>query len=980
MNPHERMRGQGKRIFPVVLVGIILGSVGATAGSNFPPVLRTPLFLTNQQIQVPVDGKAGKRYRVEYTGDLLSEGPWTNGSTFTASETNFCFIEDQIGLGARYYRLNMFPGTNPPIWPDNSRLSTEVASPSSVQLSWTAVTDLLEVVSYAIYQDGVLVTNLAGTSRTYTATGLAPGTAYAFQVQAMNEDTNWTANGPSIIVNAAPPDPGQAAPGLDNRGAVLMKSSTAFLYTNSNPIQTGVSTNTIDEARAAVLRGQVSDTNEQALAGVTVSVLGHEEYGQTVTRTNGEFDLSVNGGAALTLVFHKAGYLSLQRTVPAQWQEFQVTEAVVMTPLDANVTAIDFPTNVLQVAQSSEVEDDSGRRQFTLIIPPNTHAAMVLQDGSTQALDRAHIRITEFTRGDLGPEAMPADLPPETEYTYAADYTADEALDVNAKSVVFQPDLYGYLTNFLGLPVGVAIPQGWLDKEISAWVPDEDGRVIRFLAVSNGLAELDVNSDGLAEEAGALAGMGFSDAERQKLAELYAAGSELWRVPMAHFSDLNFSVGVGPANIAPYPFNPIFFGNHPTPHPHIQGGMGTVEIQNQVFHEDIGIAGTPFSLHYASDRAAGYKAGRTLEIPVISTSIPTLQGIQLQIQVAGRSFEESFAPTNHLVYPFEWDGRDAYGRMLQGRQPLTYRIGYQCTGYYMRPPTNLSATFAGSSGEYITNPVTGERVPARKLQTLWQEETTEIGGWNMAEYSLGGWMLSVHHVFDPVAGIVYLGNGRKQNINGSGSSVMMNVAGTGTNGFSGDGEPGTQAQMSNPGGIAVASDGTTYVADTANHRIRRMSGADTGTIATVVGTGVPGFGGDGGAGANALINEPRGLAVDRNGNLYFADSGNNRIRKLSTNGIVSTVAGTGTAGSAGDDGSATEAELNHPRGLAIATDGTLTLRTPPTTACARSAQTGSWPPSRERARPATPAMAARDRKRSSISLPEWRWTPRAGYS
>ena len=800
-----------------MLMGIILRTIGATAGTNLPPLLHMPFVLTNQQIQVPADGKAGKRYRIEYTADLLNEGPWTNGETFTAMQTNFSFLDDPFESAARYYRLHMLPGTNPPIWPDGSRLSSEVASPTSVRLTWMAVTDLLEVVSYAIYQDGVLITNLAGTSRTYTATGLAPGTAYAFQVQAMNEDTNWTANGPALTVNAAPPDPGQVAPGLDNRGAVLMKPSTAFLYTNSNPIQTGVGTNVIDEARAAVLRGQVSDTNEQALAGVTVSVLGHEEYGQTVTRTNGEFDLSVNGGTALTLVFHKAGYLSLQRTVPAQWQEFQVAEAAVMTPLDSSVTAIDFPSNALQVAQSSWVEDDSGRRQFTLIIPPYTQAAMVLPDGTTQALNRAHIRITEFTRGDLGPEAMPAELPPETEHTYAADYTADEALDANAQSVMFQPDLYGYLTNFLGLPVGVAIPQGWLDKKISTWIPDEDGRVIRFLAVSNGLAELDVDGDGLAEDAGTLAGMGFSDAERQKLTELYAAGSELWRAPMAHFSDLNFSVGVGPATVAPPPANSASTGNNPTPNANAQGGLGTVEIENQVFHEDIGIVGTPFSLHYASDRAAGYKASRTVEIPVISTSIPTLQGIRLQIQVAGRAFEETFAPTNQLTYVFEWDGRDAYGRTLQGRQPLTYRIGYQYTGYYMRPPTNLSATFAGTSGEYVTNPLTGDRVPARKLQTLWQEETTEIGGWNMVDYSLGGWMLSAHHVFDPVGGTVYLGNGRKQSINGPGAGVMMNVAGTGTNGFSGDGEQGTQAQMSHPGGIAVAPDGTTYVADTANN-------------------------------------------------------------------------------------------------------------------------------------------------------------------
>lgn len=891
------------------------------SASNYPPWFIAS-YATGAQFRTEAAGRPGKVYRV-YVAEALTNGvAWTNVDTFTASTTNFGFTDTgYANLTQRFYRLSMLPATNPPSWPGGGQLSFTVPDSNSVRLSWPGATDLLDIVQYAVYQDGVLITNLAGTSRTFSVSGLASGTSHTFSVQAMNEDTNWTVNGPQVAVNPAPPNPEDVAPRMENRSAALMKPSTAFLYTNSNPIQTGVATNTIDDTRAAVIRGTVSATDGSALPGVVVTVLNHNEYGQTVTRTNGEYDLAVNGGAALTLVYRKDGYMTIERTAPATWQEYQVADYVVLTPLDTNVSVVIFPSNGVQIAQGSRVVDGSGHRRFTLLFPPGTEAEMVLQDNTTQSLSTAHVRITEVTIGSNGLNAMQADLPPETEYTYAAEYTADEAEAADAKTVQFRPDIYGYMTNFIGMPVGVPVPQGWLDKETATWIPDEDGRVIRFVAVSNGMAEVDVNGDGLVEDTNVLAAMGFTDVERQELVDLYTPGWELWRVPMAHFSDLNYGIGSGGQGW--YPVNPMMTGNNQTPYANYQGGYGTVEIQNQVFQEDVPVVGTPFTLHYASDRARGYTAGYILDIPIISTSIPSLQGIKLEIEVAGREFEETFAATTNLTYTFQWDGKDAYGRTLQGKQPLTYRIGYQYTGYYMRPPTNLSATFAGASGEYITNPVTGERVPTRQLQTLWQEETTEIGRWDMSDYSLGGWMLSVHHVFDPIGGIVYLGNGRRQDINGPSDGVMMNLAGTGTNGFSGDGGQGTSAEMNNPGGTAVAPDGTIYVADTENNRIRRIVGGDSNTIVTVVGTGAAGFGGDGGAGTNAQVNSPRGMTVDRSGNLYFADSGNNRVRKLDTNGVVTTVAGTGTAGFGGDNGLAINAQLNDPRGVAITRDGTL---------------------------------------------------------
>ena len=138
----------------------------------------------------------------------------------------------------------------------------------------------------------------------------------------------------------------------------------------------------------------------------------------------------------------------------------------------------------------------------------------------------------------------------------------------------------------------------------------------------------------------------------------------------------------------------------------------------------------------------------------------------------------------------------------------------------------------------------------------------------------------------------------------------------------GDGGPATQATTHRPQGIAVGPDGSLYIADSYNHRIRRV-GPD-GIITTVAGTDVPGFGGDGGPATQATLDYPQGIAVGPDGSLYIADSGNNRIRRVGPDGIITTVAGTdGSQGFGGDGGPATQARLAGPWGIAFGPDGSL---------------------------------------------------------
>lgn len=143
--------------------------------------------------------------------------------------------------------------------------------------------------------------------------------------------------------------------------------------------------------------------------------------------------------------------------------------------------------------------------------------------------------------------------------------------------------------------------------------------------------------------------------------------------------------------------------------------------------------------------------------------------------------------------------------------------------------------------------------------------------------------------------------------------TISSIAGTGVEGFAGDGGPATQARLNGPAGLAYDAQGNLYIADQTNRRIRRIS-AD-GVITTVAGNGQTGFSGDGGPATEAAFRLPWAVAVTPNGDLLIADLTDHRVRRVESNGVISTLAGTGRAASSGDGGLAAEASLNSPSGL-----------------------------------------------------------------
>ncbi len=510
---------------------------------------------------------------------------------------------------------------------------------------------------------------------------------------------------------------------------------------------------------------------------------------------------------------------------------------------------------------------------------------------------------------------MPAKLPPTVGYTYCVEFGVDQADALGATEVRFSQPLFHYVHNFLNFPVGMIVPVAYYDRQKGVWVASDNGRVIRVISITSGLAELDTNGDNIVDNGVAL---GITDAERGTIAGLFNVGESLWRAPITHFTPWDLNWGVGLPLDSQGPQQPAPVSSEPADNDCVTDGS-KIECQNQILGESVKISGTPFTLNYSSDRASGRTAAYTVKIPLSGENLPSsLRRIDLEILVAGKRHTQTFPAETNQNTVFTWNGQDAYGRIRQGGQPIHIRIGYVYNGVY-QSPVDMANTFGRLSGVPITT------ISARQEITLWQQHKTVIGPWDALAQGLGGWTLDIHHAYDPGSFVLYSGSGSRYSAQ-SVSSIIATIAGGGGFG-SGDGIPATQAFLNFPADVAVKPDGSFYTSDTIytgampNQHIRYVdSKGIITTYAGIPGSSVCPYGSEGYEDGIPALNaclSVNSFTVGPDGNLYIASD--YRVRRIGPDGIITTVAGVypASGGVSGDGGPATEASLSSPRELCL---------------------------------------------------------------
>ena len=595
------------------------------------------------------------------------------------------------------------------------------------------------------------------------------------------------------------------------------------------------------------------------------------------------------------------------------------------------------------------MSDASGARQATLAFRPETQAFAVLPDGSEEPLSELTVRATEFTVGDSGVAAMPGNLPATSGYTYALELSVDEAEALSARHVRFSKPVAFYLENFLDFPVGESVPAGFYDRDTAAWQPSDSGVVLRVLDVNGDAATVDLDGDGVAEDEAALSDAGIAAEELEQVAQLYAPGQSLWRVELDHFSSWDYNWPFGPPNDAvasPYASEP------PADSDKDNTACGSIiHCESQVLGEKLDLVGTPLSLNYQTNRTQGRRAAFETDIRLSGDTIPaSLKAITLEISIEGQRLRKRFEPKPGLSEHFVWDGRDGYGRLLQGQHVADIRVGYVYDGVYKQ-----GTRFGAPSGVSIDGSKTRQEV------TLWRDQPRTLGTFDAAGLGLGGLMLSEHHAYDPKLQVLYQGDGTQRSARSLshvlqeiyvappihlGPDVLLAapdgglymsddlnrvlyrnpsgdvqvVAGTGESGFSGDGGPASEAQLDDPAGLALKPDGTLLIADSFNGRIRAVT--PDGKINTIAGGGSELFS----EGLPALEADlsVTDLVYAPDGSIYFTGYGDSHVRRIAPDGTLATVAGSG-AGSVKDPDAenATDAYLSHAAHLRRGPDGSL---------------------------------------------------------
>jgi RHS repeat-associated protein len=712
-----------------------------------------------------------------------------------------------------------------------------------------------------------------------------------------------------------PPTPSETNPPSPNDETAVSTvfDSTRFLYEGGNPPQKGVAPGTIEPVHAAVVRGRVLDRTGTGLAGVRVTVADHPELGEVLSDSEGAYALAINGGGRVVIGFEKAGTLGAERSVETAPQGWTVVDDVVLMPFDTAATTIDLSgtSTSWQTHQGTMQADADGMRCGTLLFPPGITATLVPTVGSPSPFTGGTVRVTEFTVGPRGEQAMPAELPPTSNYTYAAGFDFDEAVAANALYVEFSDLVPLYVENFLDFPVGIEVPFGFYDKVKHAWVREPNGVIARIVGTTGGMVDLDLDGEA-GGDPGAdpelYAAFGISDGEREALAGLTFASPELWRVQLTHFSrgDLNWSA-ILPSNARRATRKGADALRRLTNKGPKRNNYGSIEPEEQVFHEDVGLVGLPFGLHYTSKRQAGRAAEYEVTVPITDASPPaSLESVVTELRVAGRVIRNEWSNAPNQVVTLSWDGTDGFGREVVGRQRAEVRIGYVYVPQFVR-----GAGFAVPRSEVLRAGRAGQRL------TLWSSQSVALGEVSTGAAGLGGWTPEIFHTYDPVGRVLHQGDGTVRSVEGSVLAAETIVSG---------------GDLTRVAHTVVDADGTIVYLDTNGPpRIRRLD-PESGTFTTLAGGSTDQDTDDGGVAANlAGLVDVDDIAIGADGTIYWAEGSVHRVRRV-RDGFVSTVAGRygepcaePPTGVCGNGGPVAEALLKRPEDIAVMPDGSLLI-------------------------------------------------------
>ncbi len=721
-----------------------------------------------------------------------------------------------------------------------------------------------------------------------------------------------------------------------------------------------------DPERFSLITGLVHNINQQPLPGVMITVHSHAEYGSVSTNDQGRFSIPVEGGGTLTVVYQKQGLIPAQRKVYVPWNDNAVAETVVMIIKDEVATTLTFDGNVDTVIthKSEDVVDESGTRAVTMVFSGDNKAYLVDEEGNdVQELTTITTRATEYQI----PEAMPARLPRNSAFTYCAELSVD-----GAQRVRFDKPVTTFIDNFLGFPVGSIVPVGYYDRDKGVWVPSENGVVVQLLDTdADGMVDaLDADGDGALDD---LDGDGSFSSEIRGLgdSQRYAPGDTFWRVQMNHFTpfDCNWPFGPPADAIASNAEGTMVVDQQDSNFIGTTAGQSRGDIQcissfveqrSRVFHEDIPIPGTGMTLHYASSRVTGYKPG-VISVPVSGETVPeSLLKIIIEAYVAAKKYEIELPPEPNQIAEIEWDGLDYLGRPVQDSVIAHVRIGFVYYGVYFAPNTEGRA-FGQAGTDALT-------VPTRQEVIIWNDRKMPIfmGKGSLAE----GWTLSAHHQISPLSqNILLKGDGT---ITSNNAAIIETYAGDGSGSkfFGGMGGLATSAKIPNPSSLAMDIEGNLYILSShlpgyQNWRSYILKVDTEGIVTTYSGAagfwGYNGYiaadtqgniyhtayynwyGGANGGCVHKVTPEGerttvvgacgsddysysgirfRGIHIDNQDNIYAAVS-THKVLKMDPAGVLTVVAGNGTAGSEGDGGPAVQAQLNDPTDIYLDEEGNL---------------------------------------------------------